>query len=161
MTVEIKLAYNNKNEIRELFEEYTNMLIESSEKMAEYLKIQNYDYEIENLEYKYGMPKGRLYLVSVDGKVAGCIGLRDMGDDCCEMKRLYIRPEFRGYKLGHLLANQIIDDAKSIGYKYMYLDSLTFLKSAVGLYKTFGFSEIEPYIDTPLEESIFMRLKLN
>lgn len=161
MSIEIKFAYGEDEKIKELFEEYTNMLVESDKNFAEYLKLQNYDSELEHLEDKYGLPKGRLYIARVDGEVAGCIGLRNIDNTSCEMKRLYVSPKFRGNKLGYKLVNQIIEDAKSIGYEYMLLDTLPFLKSAIYLYKQFGFYEIDQYNNSPMKDSIFLRLDLD
>lgn len=160
MNLELKLAYDEKDEIKKLFTEYTNMLIETNPQMAIYLEIQNYDDELLHLEKKYGMPDGRLYIAYIDEKPAGCVALRKLDDKNCELKRLFVRPEFRGQNLGHILIKQIIDDAKSIGYESLFLDTLPFLKSAIHLYKTFGFNETEPYNNSPVDTTIFMKLDL-
>ena len=160
MNLELKLAYEEKDEIKKLFTEYTNMLIETNPQMAIYLEIQNYDDELLHLEKKYGIPDGRLYIAYIDEKPAGCVALRKLDDTKCELKRLFVRPEFRGQNLGHILIKQIIDDAKSIGYESLFLDTLPFLKSAIHLYKSFGFKETEPYNNSPVDTTIFMKLKL-
>ena len=92
--------------------------------------------------------------------MAGCIGLRKINDARCEMKRLYVRPEFRVKCIGSMLIQKIIEDAKEIGYQHMLLDTLPFLESAVHMYKKWGFYEIESYNDSPMETSIYMRLDL-
>ncbi|MDO4273383.1 MAG: GNAT family N-acetyltransferase [Eubacteriales bacterium] len=160
MSLELKPAYNCKQEIGQLFAEYTEMLISHDSSFEEYLKLQNYEKEIEHLEEKYGVPQGRLYLAYEDGKAAGCIGLRKMDNETCEMKRLYVRPEFRGKHIGNQLIQKIIDDAVQIGYKHMLLDTFPFLKSAVHMYKRFGFYEVECYNDNPMNTAVFMRLDL-
>ncbi|WP_455541913.1 GNAT family N-acetyltransferase [Intestinibacter sp.] len=160
MSLELKLAYDEKYEIKKLFSQYTNMLIETNPKMAIYLEIQNYDDELEHLETKYGTPDGRLYIASIDDKPAGCIALRKLSDKNCELKRLFVKPEFRGHKLGHILIQKVIDDAKYIGYDSMFLDTLPFLKSAIHLYNQFGFYETEPYNNSPIDTTIFMKLDL-
>lgn len=160
MNLELKLAYDEKDEIKKLFTEYTNMLIETNPQMAIYLEIQNYDDELLHLEKKYGIPDGRLYIAYIDEKPAGCVALRKLDDTKCELKRLFVRPEFRGQNLGHILIKQIIDDAKSIGYESLFLDTLPFLKSAIHLYKSFGFKDTEPYNNSPVDTTIFMKLKL-
>lgn len=160
MSIEIKLAYDEKEEVKKLFSEYTNKLVEDDPGIAIYLEIQNYDDEIEHLEKKYGLPEGRLYIVYVDDKPAGCVALRKLSEENCELKRLYVRPEFRGNRLSYNLVQKVIDDAKSIGYKSMLLDTLPFLKSAIHLYKKLGFYEIEAYNDSPVETTIFMKLDL-
>ncbi|PJI08154.1 MULTISPECIES: GNAT family N-acetyltransferase [Clostridium] len=161
MKIEIKLAYDNEKEIKKLFLEYTKMLVENDEDFAKYLELQNYDYEIDHLEDKYGMPEGRLYIVKVQNEAAGCIGLKKVDDENCEMKRLYVKPAFRGQKIANKLVKTIIDDAKTIGYKNMLLDTLPFLKGAIYLYKKFGFYEIESYNNSPMDTSIYMKLDLN
>lgn len=160
MSIKINSAYGQKEEVRALFSEYTELLIKNDESFKKYLDIQNYDEEIEHLEMKYGMPYGRLYLIYYDERLAGCIGLRKIDNQNCEMKRLYIRPELRGKKLANVLVEKIIEDAKKIGYSYMLLDTLPFLQSAIHIYKEFGFYEIESYNDSPMDSSIYMRLDL-
>ena len=157
---EIVYGYEYKNEIRELFTAYTDMLVEHDAAFKAYLNIQNYDDEIEHLEHKYGLPEGRLYLLRRDGKSAGCIALRKLDNERCEMKRLYVRPEYRGEKLGEVLVRKIIGDAREIGYKHMMLDTLPFLESAIHMYKKLGFYETDCYNDSPMDTTIFMRLDL-
>ena len=99
MSIEIVQGYEHIQKIGMLFSEYTNMLIENDSSFKKYLDIQHYDEEIKHLETKYGLPYGRLYLVYCDGEAAGCIGLRKIDEHNCEMKRLYVRPEFRGKKI--------------------------------------------------------------
>lgn len=94
--IKIVYAYNRAEEVSKLFTEYTDMLIEKDSSFQKYLDIQNYSEEMEHLENKYGLPDGRLYLVYCDEKSAGCIGLRKIDSQNCEMKRLYVRPQFRG-----------------------------------------------------------------
>lgn len=153
-------AYSHKDEVRELFGEYTDMLIEGDPKFKEYLQIQNYDKELEDLQYKYGTPYGRLYLVYWNDNLAGCIGLRKISTDICEMKRLYVRPLFRKNGIGDYLVKRIIEDAKEIGYKKMRLDTLPFLTSAEKLYRKNGFYDIPCYNNSPMNSSIYMQLDL-
>lgn len=160
MELKIVPAYSFPKEIRILFSEYTKMLIEGDSSFQKYLELQNYDEELEHLEKKYGLPDGRLYLAFYHGELAGCIGLRKIDERNCEMKRLYVRPAFRGKKIGSKLIQQIIKDAKEIGYSYMLLDTLPFLKSAINMYETIGFYEIPSYNDSPMTTSIYMKLDL-
>lgn len=160
MSIKIVDAYSFKEEIKILFSEYTDMLIKGDNRFRDYLEIQNYDKELEHLEDKYGRPFGRLYIVYDDHQLVGCIGLRKIDDVYCEMKRLYVRPSFRGQHIGSILIECIIDEAMQIGYQYMLLDTLPFLKSAIYLYRRFGFYEICSYNDNPIDESIYMRLDL-
>jgi len=158
--VKIVPAYDHPQEVKALFGEYTAMLVEGDPGFQEYLDLQNYDEETEHLEAKYGRPYGRLYLAYIDGEPAGCIGLKKIDEESCEMKRLYVRPAFRSRGLGRILVQKIIDDGKEIGYQRMMLDTLPFLKSAVRLYREFGFYEIKRYNDSPMDTSIFMELNL-
>lgn len=159
-SVEIVPAYGEPQKVGELFSEYTNMLMEGDKSVGQYLKIQNYDEELSHLEAKYGMPDGRLYLAYCDGELAGCIGLRKIDAEDGEMKRLFVRPQFRGRHIGDQLVQKIIQDAGEIGYRHILLDTLPFLQSAVRLYKKHGFYEIGKYNDSPVESSIFMRMDL-
>ena len=136
------------------------MLIEGDSSFQKYLEIQNYEEELEHLDVKYGMPDGRLYIAFYGGELAGCIGLRKIDERNCEMKRLYVRPAFRGKNIGNKLIQQIITDAKEAGYSHMLLDTLPFLKSAVHMYKAYGFYEISSYNDSPMDTSIYMKLDL-
>ena len=160
MLVEIKLAYNCTDKVKELFSEYTDMLVKSDNDFANYLQLQDYDLELENLDKKYGLPKGRLYIATVEGDVAGCIALRNIDDKSCELKRLYVRPEFRGNQIGQMLIEQIISDARDLGYKQILLDTLPFLKSAIYIYEKLGFYQIRPYNDSPMKNSIYYRYDL-
>lgn len=160
MSIELRLAYDNSEDIKILFDEYTQILIENDIAFADYLKMQNYDDELADLEIKYGLPNGRLYLLYYDNNLAGCIGLRKLDNDSCEMKRLYVRPDFRGKQLGDYLVKRIISDAKKIGYKSILLDTIPFLLSAIKLYKKYGFYEIESYNNSPIVSTIYMKLDL-
>lgn len=153
-------AYDHPREIGRLFSEYTDMLIAGDSSFREYLNIQNYEEEVRHLEVKYGLPCGRLYLAYYEGKPAGCVGLRKIDKQNCEMKRLYVRPQFRGKYIGDHMIQKIIEDAKDIGYSHMLLDTLPFLESAIHLYRKHGFYETENYNDSPMSTSIFMRLDL-
>lgn len=101
--IQIIPAYDFPQEVNTLFSEYTQMLVDNDPAFGEYLAIQNYEEELKHLREKYGMPEGRLYLAYCGGQLAGCIGLRKIDDVRCEMKRLYVRPEFRGKCIGSML----------------------------------------------------------
>ncbi len=160
MKIEIIPAYHKKEEIRTLFGEYTNLLTEGDAEFRDYLKIQHYDDELEHPEKKYGFPGGRLYMALCDGKVAGCAALRKLDEHRCEMKRLYVREDFRGNGIGNLLTDRLICDAKQIGYRHLLLDTFPFLERAIGMYHSRGFREIEKYNDSPMASTIYMMLDL-
>ena len=99
MEITIQPAYQEPEAIRELLVEYTGMLLEQNPAFAGYLKQQNFAAELDNLQEKYGVPEGRLYLVRADGAPAGCVAMKKLDAQRCELKRLYIRPAFRGQGL--------------------------------------------------------------
>lgn len=105
-------AYEFPREVAALFTEYTDTLIAGDPEFRKYLDKQNYEQEVKHLEVKYGQPYGRLYLAHWDGNIAGCIGLRKIDQHNCEMKRLYVRPEFQGKGIGRALAQKVIADAR-------------------------------------------------
>lgn len=125
------------------------------------LCFQNFDEEVANLPGKYAAPEGRLYLAYSDEKLAGCIALRKLEDDICEMKRLFVKDEFRGQKIGIKLIEKLFEEAKNIGYAQMRLDTFPAkMGKAVKLYESYGFREIPPYYHNPYGETLFMELDL-
>ena len=145
--VEIDLAHT-------LFQEYAAGLGIS-------LCFQNFDHELANLPGDYAPPSGRLLIARVGGEVAGCIALRKLNYDICEMKRLYLRPKFRGKGLGGKLVGAILSEAKQIGYSRMRLDTLPGrMDKAIDLYRSIGFKEIAPYYDNPSADVLYMELAL-
>mgnify|MGYP003328006538 CR=1 FL=1 len=153
-------AFGYKEEIKALFTEYTQMLVDNDPVFASYLELQNYDDEIENLEHKYGSPDGRLYIALLNGAAVGSVGLKKIDGESCELKRMYVRPEYRGRGLAEYLARLILNDAKEAGYKYILLDTLPFLQAAQKLYRKVGFYEIEKYNDSPMDNATYMRYDL-
>ena len=160
MALEIVYAYDRANEVLSLFSEYMDMLLEGDPTFAEYLQIQNYDDELRDLSHKYGLPDGRLYLAYWDGELAGSIALRKIDDENCELKRLYIKPKFRRNGIAKALVLRLIDDAREIGYRHMLLDTLPFLQTAIGMYHSIGFYEIDRYNNSPMDTSIYMKFDL-
>ncbi|MDQ3372399.1 MAG: GNAT family N-acetyltransferase [Acidobacteriota bacterium] len=141
-------------EVRLLFREYEAWL-------GVDLCFQSFEEELENLPGKYAKPSGRLFLALSAEKIAGCIALRKIGDATCEMKRLFVRPDFRGLRLGKMLIEKVIAEAKAIGYRRMRLDTLPDkMPEAVELYQFNGFREIPPYYENPHQETLFMELDL-
>lgn len=141
-------------EVRLLFREYEAWL-------GVDLCFQSFEKELENLPGKYAKPSGGLFLALSAEKFAGCIALRKIGDATCEMKRLFVRPDFRGLRLGKMLIEKAIAEAKAIGYQRMRLDTLLDkMPEAVKLYQFYGFREIPPYYENPHKETLFMELEL-
>lgn len=147
---------------RELFLEYAQSLGFS-------LCFQNFDEELAELPGDYAPPDGRLLLAEYEGQLAGCVALHKLDSDAgsevgfefCEMKRLYLREQFRGKGLGRIFADRIISKARSIGYKRMRLDTVEpVMKDAVAMYRRLGFREIAPYRANPMAGTLYMELEL-
>ena len=139
---------------RELFLEYAQSLGFS-------LCFQNFDKELANLPGDYAPPDGRLLLAEYEGQPAGCIALHKLEPGICEMKRLYLRPQFRGKGFGRVLADRIIAEARQIGYQRMRLDTVEpVMKDAVAMYRKIGFREIAPYRPNPIAGALYMELLL-
>ena len=126
------------------------------------LSFQNFDLEMASLPGAYAAPEGRLFFAEVDGKPAGCVGVRAVGDSdgTCEMKRLYVDPEARGKGVGRALALEAIKTARRIGYRRLLLDTLPSMRMAVKLYRELGFTEAPAYYQTPIEGTMFLALDL-
>jgi GNAT superfamily N-acetyltransferase len=111
------------------------------------LCFQGFDRELATLPGDYAPPSGCLLLALEDGNAAGGVGLRRIDDERCEMKRLCVRPEYRGEGLGRVLAEKVVAEARIVGYRSMYLDTLPVMKEAQALYQSLGFSDCAPYYD--------------
>jgi ribosomal protein S18 acetylase RimI-like enzyme len=123
------------------------------------LSYQNFEAEMAAMPGKYAPPAGELLLARDPGGMPiGCVGLRPIEPDgCCEMKRLYVAPEGRGLGLGERLVNAVVEEAERIGYREMRLDTLPSMAGAQALYRKLGFEVIQPYYDTPVVGTLFMR----
>lgn len=160
MKITLEPGYEDRSELEQLFGEYTDMLLCRQPEFRAYLAQQHYDTELEHLREKYGPPEGRLYLARADGTAAGCVALRRIDQESCEIKRLYVRPAYRGHGLAGSLVDQVLADARKIGYRAVLLDTFPFLKDAIRLYKKRGFREVPSYNGTPMEQLIYLRLDL-
>lgn len=138
---------------KELFREYQLAL-------GVDLSFQAFDDEVATLPGSYAPPTGRLLLAYDDAHVVGCIALRRIEAEACEMKRLYVRPSARGTGVGRRLAEQVIDEAREMGYQTMYLDTLPSMAQAQRLYQDLGFKDIPPYRHNPVPGARYLSLDL-
>jgi len=138
---------------RELFRQY-------AEALGVDLCFQEFEAELASLPGKYAPPDGRLVLAIEGDQAVGCVAIRKIGDGACEMKRLFVRPEFRSRGLGRGLAVEMIDQAARAGYSTMRLDTLDRLVEAMRLYESLGFRQTEPYYDNPLDGVVYWALSL-
>lgn len=140
---------SDMSDVRALFLEYAAAL-------GVDLSFQNFDDELAALPGDYDP----ILLASWNGELAGCVAMHPFGDGVCEMKRLYVRPEFRRYEVGRALALRILEEARARGFRTMRLDTLPSMRKAMQLYESLGFRDIEPYRFNPIHGSRYMELTL-
>jgi ribosomal protein S18 acetylase RimI-like enzyme len=124
------------------------------------LCFQNFEQELAELPGKYAPPAGRLLLARDGAEVLGCVALRPLAPNICEMKRLYVRPAFRRQGLGRRLAAASMEEGRRIGYHKMRLDTLASMKEAISLYESLGFRPIDPYYANPNGGALFLETDL-
>lgn len=145
--------------VKGLLEEYLASMLELDGPVHT-REVEAHKHQINNPGDYFGPPDGCLLVAKYKKEPAGCVALRKLNNDICEMKRLYVKPEFRGLKIGKKLAEHVIEQARRIGYERIRIHTITALERANSLYKSLGFNEIDPYEDTPREDAVFMELKL-
>jgi len=138
---------------RELMREYAAQL-------GVELSFQNFETELAELPGRYAPPKGCLLVAYSGTEAAGCGAFRPLSDDLCEMKRLYVRPAYRGQALGRKIAETLLKQAQLAGYRAIRLDTLATMRPAISLYESLGFQKIPPYYSNTIENSVFMELNL-
>ncbi len=137
------------------------LFLEYQKSLGFNLCFQSFDEELKNLPGAYAPPSGRLLLARSADHAAGCIALRKLDPGICEMKRLYVRPDYRGLGLGRMLVERLIAEARAIGYQRMRLDTIaSAMQDAIALYRRMGFQEIAPYSSIPIESALWMELRL-
>lgn len=133
-----------------LFQEYASSL-------GFNLCFQSFEQELAGLPGDYAPPQGRLLLARLGGDLAGCVALHPLEPGICEMKRLYVRPQFRGQGLGKALLNAALAEARAIGYQRIRLDTVEpIMQDAVRMYRAYGFCEIAPYRENPIQGALYM-----
>jgi putative acetyltransferase len=141
------------DEARRLFEEYAADIRVD-------LCFQDFQEELAALPGKYAPPGGALLLAQDRDQFAGCVAVRKLEHEVCEMKRLFVRPTFRSHGLGRMLAVQAINEARQLHYRAMRLDTLSWMQPAIALYEQLGFRRIQPYCYNPQPDAVFMELTL-
>lgn len=136
------------------------LLIEYAQSLNFSLCFQNFEKELNELPGEYAEPTGTMLLAFDHDKLAGCVALRRINDNECEMKRLYVRPQYRGQGLGRKLAEVIISEAKNKGYSRILLDTVPSMNEAINLYTGLGFERVESYRHNPIEGAVYMALNL-
>jgi putative acetyltransferase len=138
---------------RELFSEYASSLPFD-------LSFQDFERELAELPGAYAPPSGALLLAVEAGGAAGCVALRALAQDICEMKRLYVRAAHRGSGLGRRLVDAILREGRARGYARMRLDTVPGMEAAIALYRACGFREIPPYRPNPIPGALFLEVDL-
>jgi putative acetyltransferase len=143
------------------------LFVEYAESLGFSLGYQGFDDELAELPGKYAPPAGALLLARVDGAVAGTAALRQLAGEICEMKRLYVRPEYRGARtaegvsIGRALALAVVTQARALGYRRLRLDTVAGkMDAAIRLYQSMGFVEIPAYYSSPIPNTIYLELIL-
>jgi putative acetyltransferase len=155
-TVQVTQAF-----VPEQIEQARQLFLEYAQSLGFSLCFQNFEQELKSLPGAYVLPDGRLLLAHDSGLAAGCVALRKLGKNICEMKRLYVRPGYRGKVIGKLLVDRVIAEARAIGYRKMRLDTIaSSMQSAIALYRQLGFREIPAYCPNPMPAALYMELVL-
>lgn len=165
--IKVYNANNGENlgQARILWREYVEFLKNRLQECAELPSLkqyfQNYEQEIENyLPGRFGPPKGCLLLAKYQENPAGCVGLMDLGNDICEMRRLFVRPQYRGLGIGRALTEAIVEQGRNIGYASMRLNTNRRMLGAEELYRSLGFKDIAPYEYFEIDCMVFLELEL-
>ena len=142
------------------FEQGRILFREYAEGLGIDLAYQNFERELLDIERMYSPPCGCLLLARNAAVTCGCVGVRALAEQTCEMKRLYVKDTHRDLGLGLRLSELVMKRASSLGYRFMRLDTLPAMQAAQGLYRQLGFVEIDAYYDSPIAGTVFMELAL-
>lgn len=142
------------------YEKAKTLFKEYAESLSYTLDIHGFQKEIENLPGEYAPPDGFILLAYIKDDLAGCVALKRLKEDTCEMLRMFVRPDFRQRGIGRAMAEKTIDEARKIGYKKMWLDMVESMKHALGLYQSMGFVKIKPFREKSRGNAVFLELDL-
>lgn len=143
-------------------EQVKDLIVEYTQFLNRDLSFQNLEAELNDLKSKYTGNHGRILVaVTDDNQVVGCVAFYRHDQNRCEMKRLYVRPQYRNQKIASSLVSNIIKEAKNCGYQEMVLDTIKPLKAAISLYQQFGFQKTQPYYHNPMDDVLYFKLSLN
>jgi len=156
MTINIKevAGTSDLDAVRILFREYADSLVFD-------LFFQDFEKELESLPGRYAVPEGCLLVAENQDGIVGCVAVRKTDNGLCEMKRLFVRPEYRGTGIGRRLAMEIIQTAIRLGYSRMRLDTTPSMSTATSLYRSLGFYDTEPYCYNPVPGAVYLELDLD
>ncbi|MBW2003544.1 MAG: GNAT family N-acetyltransferase [Deltaproteobacteria bacterium] len=156
MTINIKHVEGTSDldAVRILFQEYADSL-------AFDLSFQDFEKELESLPGRYAFPEGCLLIAQNQDGIVGCVAARKIDNGVCEMKRLFVRPEYRGTGIGRRLAMESIQTAIRLGYSHMRLDTTPSMSTATSLYRSLGFCDTEPYCYNPVPGAVYLELNLD
>jgi putative acetyltransferase len=153
--IEVRCAHE-----AEQIEHVRSLLLEYQASLDVDLSFQGFTEELAGLPGSYGPPFGRLLLATIDQVPRGCVALQAIDSETCEMKRLYVQPEQRGIGLGRILVGRLLEEARGIGYRRIWLDTLPSMARAAAMYLALGFEEIPPYRHNPVPGTRYLGLRL-
>lgn len=153
--------------IRVINAEDSELVAKAKELIREYalslgldLSFQDFEQEMATFPKQYSLPGGHLLVAQYENEIVGCVGLRNIGDNICEIKRMYVQPSYRDKGLGRELAEAVISEARGMGYTCMRLDTIPSMESAIHLYISLGFRDIAPYRLNPIDGARYLELRL-
>jgi putative acetyltransferase len=155
-TIHFRITHTDKEfeDARNLYRQYANSLDID-------LSFQNFDAELNSLEEQYSAPQGAIVLAYKDETPVGCVGIRAHAPGIAELKRMYVHPEYRRYKIGMKLLTLALETATELNYTSIRLDTLASMIPAINLYRSVGFYDIAPYRFNPIEGAVYMEKKLH
>lgn len=142
------------------FDTGKRLFLEYAETLGFSICFQNFGQELADIRHQYGAPNGCLLLVTDGDNTVGCAGVRRWQGDIAELKRMYLRPDFRGKGAGQRLLDAALDRARGLGYRSIRLDTLPSMQAAVALYRKYGFQDIPPYRENPFEGTLYLEKNL-